>query len=326
MGFLDIDAARGSDLLAPAYRRRRRRALRGRSTCATRSALRAAVDRVRTALGPVDALVNNAARDDRHATEEVTPEYFDERIATNFRHQFFAAQAVLPDMKTKGAGSDRLPELDRADDRHGRDAGLCRLEVGGDRARSARSPGTSGPFGIRVNVVAPGWIMTERQKTLWLMPEADAMRAERQCLNRRLQARGGGPGVVLFLASEELSAITAPDPRRRRRLGLTQQQQRVGSRTCSAPRRSPTSRGPPARDLRRARPDRHRHGQRRAQSPGYSRPAHPRPVPLGPGAAPRPGADAAMHAEAGGSVRGSEYDDPDLQLHRHVMFPRRPAT
>ena len=64
-----------------------------------------------------------------------------------------------------------------------------------------------GPFGVRVNVVAPGWIMTERQKTLWLTPEADAMRAERQCLKRRLVPEDVAR-VVLFLASDESSGVT----------------------------------------------------------------------------------------------------------------------
>ena len=69
------------------------------------AALRRAIDKTRAALGPVTLLVNNAARDDRHVTEEVTPEYWDERMAVNIKHQFFASQAVLPDMKAAGGGS-----------------------------------------------------------------------------------------------------------------------------------------------------------------------------------------------------------------------------
>ncbi len=69
------------------------------------AALRAAVGRIREAFGPIRVLINNAAHDERHPTPEVTPEYWDNRIAVNLRHQFFAAQAVLPDMQAAGGGS-----------------------------------------------------------------------------------------------------------------------------------------------------------------------------------------------------------------------------
>ena len=68
-------------------------------------------------------------------------------------------------------------------------------------------------------MIAPGWIMTERQLTLWLTPEADAMRAERQALKRRIMPEDVAR-VALFLISEESSAITGAAPRRRRGLGL----------------------------------------------------------------------------------------------------------
>src|SRR5438105_2925680 len=68
-------------------------------------ALRAGVEAVRRRFGPITILVNNAAHDERHPTPDVTPEYFDDRIAVNIRHQFFAAQAVLPDMQSAGGGS-----------------------------------------------------------------------------------------------------------------------------------------------------------------------------------------------------------------------------
>jgi len=170
-------------------------------------ALKAAVAQVRGVIGPITVLVNNAARDDRHATEEVTPEYFDERIAINFRHQFFATQAVLPDMKAAGGGSV-----------------ICMssivpvVGVGGMPVYAAAKSAAiglmrslardHGPDNIRVNAISPGWIMTERQRTLWLTPEADAMRAERQCLKRRLMPEDIAR-VALFLASEESGGITA---------------------------------------------------------------------------------------------------------------------
>jgi len=69
------------------------------------AALRAAVDEARARLGPIRVLVNNAAHDERHSIESVTPEYWDDRFAVNLRHQFFAAQAVAPEMAAAGGGS-----------------------------------------------------------------------------------------------------------------------------------------------------------------------------------------------------------------------------
>lgn len=171
------------------------------------AALRAAVAQVRGVVGPITVLVNNAARDDRHTTEEVTPDYFDERIATNFRHQFFATQAVLPDMKEAGGGSV-----------------ICMssivpiVNVGGIPVYSAAKAAVvglmrslardHGPDNVRVNAISPGWIMTERQLALWLTPEADAMRADRQCIKRRLVPEDIAR-VALFLASDESGGITA---------------------------------------------------------------------------------------------------------------------
>lgn len=100
VGFIDIQAERGARLAAE---------LGGdvRFTAADLTdidALRHAVGILRSELGSVAVLINNAAHDDRHVTEEVTPAYFDDRIAVNLKHQFFAAQAVLPDMKAAGGG------------------------------------------------------------------------------------------------------------------------------------------------------------------------------------------------------------------------------
>jgi NAD(P)-dependent dehydrogenase (short-subunit alcohol dehydrogenase family) len=206
VGFLDIDAVGGSALLAQlrdAGAEAHFEAVDLRDT----AALRHAVDAVRTALGPIGVLVNNAGHDERHATEEVTPEYFDDRIATNLKHQFFAAQAVLRDMRAAGGGAivcmGSISWM----------AGFGGMAIY-TAAKSAvlglvRSLARDyGPHNVRVNSVAPGWIMTERQLGLWLTPEADAMRAERQCLKRRIMPEDVAR-LVLFLASEEAGAITA---------------------------------------------------------------------------------------------------------------------
>lgn len=168
--------------------------------------LRAAVARVADAFGPVAVLVNNAAHDERHPTEEVTPEYWDDRIAVNLRHQFFAAQAVLPGMKAAGGGAIiNFGSVSWMVGQGGMAAyTAAKSAVLGLTRSLARD---YGPHNIRVNAVAPGWIMTRRQKELWLTPEGRAELMQRQCLKRELVpdeiAR-----FVLFLASEEASACT----------------------------------------------------------------------------------------------------------------------
>lgn len=171
------------------------------------AALKAAVARIRDAYGPVTVLLNNAAHDERHTVPEVDDAYFDSRIAVNLKHQFFAAQQVLPDMIAAGGGSIVM---------FGSHSWM--LGMGGMPLYSASKSAILGltralarDYGrhnIRVNHYAPGWTMTKRQMEKWLTPEADAMRAERQCLPARLFPADIAR-VALFLASEQSSAITA---------------------------------------------------------------------------------------------------------------------
>jgi NAD(P)-dependent dehydrogenase (short-subunit alcohol dehydrogenase family) len=169
-------------------------------------ALRAAIDRIRGALGPVQVLVNNAAHDERHATPEVTPEYFDDRIAVNLKHQFFAAQAVLPDMVAARAGA--IVNFGSTSWMVGQ-GGMAAYTA----AKSAvlgltRSLARDfGPYNIRVNAIAPGWIMTERQIELWLTPESERELMQRQCLKRRL-VPDDIARATLFFASDESGACT----------------------------------------------------------------------------------------------------------------------
>src|SRR6266496_3860244 len=157
-------------------------------------------------LGAVHVLVNNAASDDRHKTSEVTPEYWDERMAVNLRHQFFATQAVAPGMTRAGGGSvinmssiswiipsTGLPAYITAK------AGI----VGLTRTLSRELGGAN----IRVNCVSPGAIMTERQRRLWMTPEylAEIMRA--QALKRELLPDDVAR-LVLFLAADDSAKIT----------------------------------------------------------------------------------------------------------------------
>ena len=168
--------------------------------------MRRSIAQIKERHGPIAVLVNNAAHDERHKTEEVTPEYWDGRIAVNLRHQFFAAQAVLPDMKQNGGGSIiNFGSTSWMVGQGGMAAYTASKSAVLGLTRSLARD--YGPFNIRVNAVAPGWIMTQRQIDLWLTPEAEKELMQRQCLKRKLFPPEIAK-VALFLASEEASACT----------------------------------------------------------------------------------------------------------------------
>jgi D-xylose 1-dehydrogenase len=169
-------------------------------------ALRAAIAEIRARLGPIRVLINNAAHDERHAIETVTPEYWDDRFAVNLRHQFFAAQAVAPDMAAAGGGSIiNLGSVSWLIGQGGMPAYLAaKAAVAGLTRALARD---LGPMNIRVNCIVPGWIMTERQVRLWLTPEGEQELLRRQCLKRKLVPEDIAR-VVLFFAADDSGACT----------------------------------------------------------------------------------------------------------------------
>jgi NAD(P)-dependent dehydrogenase (short-subunit alcohol dehydrogenase family) len=171
------------------------------------AALRGAMAQVRDRLGPIRVLVNNAAHDERHAIERVTPEYWDDRFAVNLRHQFFAAQAVAPDMAAAGGGAIvNFGSTSWLVGQGGMPAYLsAKAAIAGLTRALARD---FGPMNIRVNCIVPGWIMTERQVRLWLTPEGEQELLRRQCLKRKLLPEDVAR-VVLFFASDDSGACTS---------------------------------------------------------------------------------------------------------------------
>ncbi|NKE43207.1 SDR family oxidoreductase [Roseomonas frigidaquae] len=171
------------------------------------AALRAAIDHVALTFGAVQVLVNNAARDDRHAMESVEPDYWDERMATNLRHMFFCAQAVAPDMRKAGAGSIiNMGSVSWMGAQGGMPAyTAAKSAVRGLTRGLARDLGTDG---IRVNEVVPGWVFTERQEALWATPEGVERHLQKQCLKRKVMP----PDIarmVLWLAADDSAMVTA---------------------------------------------------------------------------------------------------------------------
>ncbi len=205
VGFLDLNETAAAALL----KRLPRDAPVRFEACDLRdiAALQSAIQAVRAALGPITVLINNAAHDDRHAIEEVTAEYWDERFAVNLRHQFFAAQAVIADMD--GAGGGAIINLGSVSWMLGQGNMPCyttaKSAVQGLTRALARD---LGPRNIRVNCVVPGWIMTERQVEKWLTPEGEAQLMARQCLKRKLLPEDIAK-AVLFFASDDSGACTA---------------------------------------------------------------------------------------------------------------------
>lgn len=169
-------------------------------------ALERAIETVRDTFGPIGVLINNAAHDQRHAFEDITPDYFDERFAINIKHQFFAAKAVIGDMKTLGGGS--IINMGSTSWMIGNGGMACYTAAKSAVIGLTRSLAQDfGPFNIRVNSIAPGWIMTERQKELWLTPEGEADIFKHQCLKRFLMPDDIAR-PALFFASDEAAACT----------------------------------------------------------------------------------------------------------------------
>lgn len=156
--------------------------------------------------GPVQVLINNAARDDRHQLEDVTPQLWEELIGVNLRHQVFASQAVLPGMAAAGGGV--IVNLGSITFLKGyTDLPVYVTAKGGVVGLTRALARRWGPHGVRVNCIIPGWVLTERQQRLWLTPQADAERLRSQSLKDWILPDDVAR-LALFLASDEARMIT----------------------------------------------------------------------------------------------------------------------
>jgi D-xylose 1-dehydrogenase len=162
--------------------------------------------RVASELGPIRVLINNAGRDDRHKMEDVTSEFWDDRIALNLKHYFFAIQAVAPGMEKAGGGS--VVNMGSVSWMRGRPnlVGYTTAKAGilGLTRTLARELGARN---IRVNALVPGAIVTDRQTTLHRDPAADKEFLDAQCLKIRLDP-GHVARATLFLSADDSDGMT----------------------------------------------------------------------------------------------------------------------
>ena len=168
--------------------------------------LRDSVARVEAEFGPVRALVNNAANDQRYEIDEITPEQWDDSQAVNIRQQFFTAQAVLPGMRAAGGGA--IVNMSSTAWMTGVGTMVPYTAAKAGVVGLTRSLGAGlGADDIRVNAIAPGAVMTERQLRLWHTPETKQAAVQRQAIHRDLLEEDIAD-CVLFLSSDDARMIT----------------------------------------------------------------------------------------------------------------------
>jgi NAD(P)-dependent dehydrogenase (short-subunit alcohol dehydrogenase family) len=209
VGFIDIDAPNAEALVKRLTPGAKTPPLFVHADITDTRRLEAAIDLIREKFGPVTVLLNNAANDQRRTIEATTPESWDAGIAVNLKHQFFAAKKVSTDMKSAGGGS--IINFGSVS---------WKLKQGGmpvyTTAKSAVQGLTRslardfGPFNIRVNTIVPGWVMTEKQKRLWLDERGKEDIARGQCINQPLLPIHIA-SMTLFLAADDGAMCTAQD-------------------------------------------------------------------------------------------------------------------
>ena len=206
VGFVDLAEAEGEALAAELNSAGGSVAFR-RCDITDTDAYQRAIRDLESVNGPTRVLINNAANDARHKWEEVTPDYFDARIAVNLKHMFFAIQAVAPGMIAAGKGaivnygsigwmmaSGGYPVY-----------AASKAAVHGMTRSFARDLGR---HGIRVNTLVPGWVMTKRQLDLWIDDAANELIDRSQCLTGRVMPEDIAR-MALFLGSDDSKMCSA---------------------------------------------------------------------------------------------------------------------
>lgn len=209
VAFIDLAAAEGEALAARLAGSARHAPAFVAADLSQVDALRAAIATLRERVGPFTVLLNNAANDKRHAVPDTTPEFWDASVGVNLKHQFFTAQAVLPDMQAAGGGS--IINFGSIS---------WMLKQGGMPAYTASKAAVQGltrclardfgPFKIRVNTLVPGWVMTEKQLQLWVTEETKKEIAKGQCIDAPLMPEHIAR-MALFLAADDSAMCTAQD-------------------------------------------------------------------------------------------------------------------
>lgn len=172
-------------------------------------ALKSGIDSLRQSLGPAGILVNNAAHDQRHTWREMTADYWDERMAVNLRHMFFAIQAVAPDMLAAKTGSI----INFSSTSWKLKMGMLPAYTTAKAAVHGLTKSFQMEFGksnIRVNTVYPGWVMTKRQKELWFDEAGQKVLDEHQAMAGLIQPEDVA-NMVLFLAADESRYCTGAE-------------------------------------------------------------------------------------------------------------------
>ena len=207
VGFIDNDEAAAKQLLASL-------------ACETRplfcfgdvsrpDGLHQAIAATRTAFGDISVLVNNVANDRRHNIDAVDEAFFDATVGVNLKPAFFAAQEVVADMRRRGGGAIvnlgstswkvKTPKLAVY--------ATCKSAMTGLTRSLARE---LGPSSIRVNLISPGWVMTDKQLRMWVDAEGEREMDRNQCLPGRIVGADIAQ-MALFLAADDSRMITAQE-------------------------------------------------------------------------------------------------------------------
>jgi NAD(P)-dependent dehydrogenase (short-subunit alcohol dehydrogenase family) len=169
-------------------------------------ALRAAIAQAAEAHGPITVLVNNAANDQRHAALDVDPEFWNWSLSVNLDAYFFACQAVIPGMKDAGHGA--IVNFSSISYMMGNAGYIAYTTSNAGITGMTRSLAREfGPDNIRANALAPGWVLTPKQKELWADPDSLAAHLDKQCLKEHLVEQDL-VDATLFLASGTSRMVT----------------------------------------------------------------------------------------------------------------------